>query len=220
MLVDTGLGQQDVRESKRRLGSAYPALFRPRLSMDETAISQIRLLGYDPRDVRHIVPTHVDLDHVGGLGDFPDAQVHIFKPELQHIQQPTPSDLRRFRLVQFDHNPKWVVHEEQGEQWFGFSSIRAIPGLSIDILLIPLIGHTRGHVGVAVKQGDRWLLHCGDAYYHHSQVTDAPDVPFGLAFFKPPCRLFVTRESRIYGGFSYWLPTIVAMLNCSVPTIR
>ena len=31
--------------------------------------------------------------------------------------------------------------------------------------LVPLPGHTLGHCGVAVWQGDRWLLHVGDAYY-------------------------------------------------------
>jgi glyoxylase-like metal-dependent hydrolase (beta-lactamase superfamily II) len=32
-------------------------------------------------------------------------------------------------------------------------------------LLVPLFGHTLGHCGVAIHQGDRWVLHVGDAYY-------------------------------------------------------
>ncbi|WP_373317754.1 MBL fold metallo-hydrolase [Planotetraspora silvatica] len=28
-------------------------------------------MGYDPADVRHIVVTHLDVDHCGGLPDFP-----------------------------------------------------------------------------------------------------------------------------------------------------
>lgn len=184
VLVDTGLGQQDITNSKARLGSLYPAVFKPKLDMQETAISQIRALGYDPKDVRHIILTHVDLDHAGGLSDFPDATVHIFKPELEQILRPTWQDRQRFRLIQFKHQPHWQVHEEQGEQWLGFGSIQAIPGLSVDILMVPLIGHTRGHTGIAVRQGNRWLLHCGDAYYHHSQITNEPNVPAGLGFFE------------------------------------
>ena len=184
VLVDTGLGTKDIQETDYRLGRAYPFLFKPQLQLEETAIEQIRALGYDPRDVRHILPTHVDLDHVGGLSDFPEADVHIFKPELQQIQQPTSKDRRRFRMVQFDHDPKWQVHEHEGENWFGFGGIRAIPSLSVDILMVPLIGHTMGHVGIAVKQGDKWLLHCGDAYYHHSQITQTPSAPAFLNFFE------------------------------------
>lgn len=177
ILVDTGLGSRDIAEPRRRLGGAYQTLFKPRLAMEETAIEQIQQMGFKASDVRHIAVTHVDLDHAGGLADFPQAQVHIFKPELEQLLKPGFRERTRFRKVQFEHQPDWRVHEEQGEEWFGFSSIRPIPGLSTDILLIPLIGHTRGHTGVAVKQGERWLLHCGDAYYHHSQVTQAPQVP-------------------------------------------
>lgn len=184
VLVDTGLGTDDVRDPERRLGGGFTAMARPRLSFDETAVAQIRALGYDPRDVRHIVPTHLDLDHVGGLSDFPHARVHVYKPELQQILQPGLRERIRFRQVRFAHQPQWVVHEEQGERWFGFDCIRALPGLATDILLVPLVGHTRGHTGVAVRQGDRWLLHCGDAYYHHSQVTATPRVPAAIQAFE------------------------------------
>lgn len=184
VLVDTGWGQQDILDPGRRLGRVYTGIFRPRLSMAETALSQLRTLGFTPSDVRHIVVTHLDLDHAGGLADFPHAQVHVFRPELAQITHPGRRERQRFRFSQFDHQPKWVVHEEAGESWFGFSRIRPLPRLPVDILMIPLVGHTMGHTGVAVKQGDKWLFHCGDAYYHHSQVTSDPQVPGGSMFFQ------------------------------------
>ena len=39
---------------------------------------------------------------------------------------------------------------------------------------MPLGGHTAGHTGVAVRDGDRWLLHCGDAYYYHRELAEDP----------------------------------------------
>jgi glyoxylase-like metal-dependent hydrolase (beta-lactamase superfamily II) len=54
---------------------------RPRLRRAETAREQVRWLGHAPRDVRHIVVTRLDFDHVGGLEDFPDATVHVFAGE-------------------------------------------------------------------------------------------------------------------------------------------
>lgn len=196
VLVDTGLGQQDIAEPRRRLGPFFPALLRPKFRRGETAIEQVRALGYDPRDVRDIVATHLDLDHVGGLADFPDARVHVYKPELGPATHPSLRDSARYRTVQFDHGPKWVVHEEQGESWFGFDSIRALPGLTDDVLMVPLTGHTRGHAGVAVKQGERWLLHCGDAYFHASQVTARPKVPIGLALFEASVQ--TNRRQRLH----------------------
>ena len=172
VLVDTGLGRKDVAEPSRRLGGLFTTVFGPCLALEETALSQIEALGHGARDVRHILPTHLDLDHAGGLSDFLEAQVHVFAPELDQIRQPTAKELKRFRMAQFEHDPKWVVHDAPTESWFGFDAIRPLPGA--DILMIPLIGHTRGHVGIAVKQGDRWKLHCGDAYYHRDQITATP----------------------------------------------
>jgi glyoxylase-like metal-dependent hydrolase (beta-lactamase superfamily II) len=39
-----------------------------------------------------------------------------------------------------------------------------------EVLLVPLTGHTRGHVRVAVETGGRWLLHAGDAYCDREQL--------------------------------------------------
>ena len=182
VLVDTGLGRKDIAEPKRRLGGAFTTLCKPVLAPEETALSQVEALGFQVRDVRHILPTHLDADHAGGLADFPEAQIHVLAPELQQIQHPTPRDLKRFRLAQFEHDPKWVVHTAPGESWFGFDAIRPIP--SADILMIPLIGHTMGHVGIAVREGDKWLLHCGDAYYHRDQLSATPRTSPALAFLE------------------------------------
>src|SRR5207244_12920276 len=48
----------------------------------------------------------------------------------------------------------------------------------------PLPGHTLGHTGVAVKQADGWLLHCGDAYFHHGEVQTPAHCPPALRAFQ------------------------------------
>lgn len=188
ILVDTGLGTGDVLEPNRRLGVGFVATLAPQLKMEETAIEQIKTMGFKASDVKHIVPTHLDLDHAGGLSDFPDAQVHVFEPEHRHAINPSLRDSLRFRKAHFEHGPKWVIHSEPVETWYGFQAIRPIAG--VDLLMVPLIGHTRGHVGVAVKQGSdsgkKWLLHCGDAYFHRSEVAlkHEDPMPAGVAFFE------------------------------------
>jgi glyoxylase-like metal-dependent hydrolase (beta-lactamase superfamily II) len=140
---------------------------QPWLSEDETAIRHVERLGYAAQDVRHIILTHLDIDHSGGLPDFPDAQVHVLQAEIDAAFAAAPSF--RYRPGHWAHGPKWVSYvPESNDTWFGFTALEA-QGLADDILLVPLGGHTAGHTGVAVPADDnKWLLHCGDAYYYHS----------------------------------------------------
>jgi glyoxylase-like metal-dependent hydrolase (beta-lactamase superfamily II) len=182
VLVDTGFGLDDAR-TPRQLGRVFNAVLRPRLDAAEAAISQVRELGFDPGDVRHIVTTHLDLDHAGGLPDFPDAEVHVLAPELKAALNPGWRERPRYIAAHWRHGPRWVEHETGGDEWFGFESVRVVPSSDAEILLVPLIGHSRGHSGVAVKRGDGWLLHCGDSFFHHGEIATPPRVPKGIAAF-------------------------------------
>ncbi len=183
VLIDTGFGNGDVH-TPRRLGMLFRAAVRPQLILGETAHSQIIARGFQAGDVRHIVTTHLDLDHSGGLPDFPDAEVHLLGAELSAAMKPSLRERARYIGAHWAHNPRWVEHEAGGEEWFGFESVRILPGSDAEILMIPLPGHTRGHTGVAVREGGRWLLHCGDAYFRQSEVQTPPSCPPGLVLFE------------------------------------
>ena len=88
LLVDTGFGSGDVADPKR-LGQPFRALVRPVLQAAETVHAQLLARGLDPADVTDIALTHLDLDHAGGLADFPQARVHVHEAELAAAQAPT-----------------------------------------------------------------------------------------------------------------------------------
>lgn len=191
VLVDTGIGLHDIDHPARRLGRDFLRRVRPVLDQGETALRQITRLGYAPQDVRHIVLTHLDRDHAGGLADFPDAQVHVHQPALEAALNPaTRRDRDRHRDSHWAHRPDWRPHQYTGgERWFGFAAVRALPGLPDELLLVPLAGHSTGHAGVAVRTddaaGERWLLHAGDAYFNHSETDpEHPHCPPGLRLFQ------------------------------------
>lgn len=173
VLVETGLGLADVRDPAGTLGAEWVTMAQPTLDEEETAVRQVARLGHAPSDVRHIIVTHLDVDHCGGLPDFPDAQVHVLADELRAARAEAPSF--RYRPAHWAHEPRWVTYElEPSEPWFGFTAV-PMTGLPPQIRLVPLGGHTAGHTGVAVHSGDRWLLHCGDAYYYHREMQDVKE---------------------------------------------
>jgi glyoxylase-like metal-dependent hydrolase (beta-lactamase superfamily II) len=181
ILIDTGFGTKDVA-TPARLGPAR-FLLSPRLETAGTALSQIRALGYDPGDVRHILVTHLDLDHAGGLADFPNAEVHLHAVELDLVRRRPLAARLRYRFGQWDHGPRWAGHAEAGEPWYGFERVKLVDGLGVEIAMIPLFGHTAGHSGYAIRAGDRWLLHAGDAYLRQGEIASPPRSTRGLALY-------------------------------------
>lgn len=182
VLVDSGLGTNDVANPDGSLAGWFRQVARPVLEIEETAVRQVVRLGYRPEDVRHIVLTHLDLDHAGGLRDFPQAKVHVYAEELRNaLAQANSRDRHRFRPAQWSHDPDWQTYTTAGEPWFGFEAARELPG---GMLLVPLGGHTLGHAGVAIPVGDKWLLHCGDAYFFHGETRAAAACPPGLRLFQ------------------------------------
>ncbi|MFC7753462.1 MBL fold metallo-hydrolase [Tsukamurella soli] len=139
VLVDSGLGTADYAAIASRLGFAFARLYaRPTVAPALAAIHQVRALGHRPEDVRHIVQTHLDLDHVGGLSDFPWAAVHVHADELAAATDRRGVKARgRYRPAMWAHGPDFTTYaEEDGEAWFGFSAVRALAGLPEQILLI------------------------------------------------------------------------------------
>ena len=182
ILVDTGFGTEDVHH-KQRLGWVR-LMTGPKLTLEETAIEQIKALGHQPGDVRHIIATHLDLDHAGGLGDFPGAEVHVHRTELAEALHPTVRTRARYRTAQWEHGPKWVEHEpQQGDPWFGFDRAKLLEASGVEIAMIALHGHTHGHCGVAVNTGDGWLLHAGDAYLDHGEIATPPVTTTGRSMY-------------------------------------
>ena len=198
VLIDTGYGTEDVHHPHPRLSRFFHALLNIRFRIEETALHQVKALGYSPDDVRHIVLTHLDFDHAGGLEDFPHARVHVMAREREAAERERRGFIarRRYRPAQWDDVRDWRTYAAGGEPWFGFDSVRQLEGLPPEILLVPLPGHTWGHAGIAVDTGRGWVLNAGDAYFYRRELdADQHRCTPGLRLYQT--MMEVDREARL-----------------------
>ncbi|GGC69445.1 hypothetical protein GCM10011504_54170 [Siccirubricoccus deserti] len=187
VLVDTGLGLRDMARPFARLPWLNAALLRFRYDPERTMLRRLRRLGFQPGDVRHIVMTHLDFDHAGGLIDFPHAAVHLMEPEAKAARQREGLLGRaRWRPAQWGDTSRWRTYSDRTEgRWFGFDAVTDMEGLPPELLLVPLPGHTPGHAGVAIEGPRGWMLHAGDSYFSRAEVhADPPSCPPGTAAYE------------------------------------
>jgi glyoxylase-like metal-dependent hydrolase (beta-lactamase superfamily II) len=187
ILLDTGFGLMDISRPGERLSRFFLRMLDPDFREELTAVRQIERLGFTARDVRHIVLTHLDFDHAGGLDDFPEAVVHMLGREIDDATaQHSWLDRQRYRPQQWSSRSRWTAYAPSaGEPWFGFDSVRALRGVPPEILMVPLAGHTLGHAGIAVRQNPGWLLLAGDAYFDRDELDPVnPRCIPGLRFYQ------------------------------------
>lgn len=207
VLFDTGFGLLDCANPAQRLSRFFLNLLDPDFKEELTAARQIQAMGYSVADVKHIVLTHLDFDHAGGLDDFPSATVHMMHSEAEDaVAQRSWLDRQRYRPQQWTTSyPRWQTYDPmEGEKWFGFSRVRDIPGLPPEILMVPLIGHTLGHAGLAVQENGKWLLLAGDAYFdqdemHPSRPRCAPGLRMYQWMMEKDHELRVANQNRLRG---------------------
>jgi len=154
-----------------------------------------------------VVFTHLDLDHAGGLGDFPEATAHVRSAEhaAAMARRGSPMQRGRYRPAHYRGHAHWDLYGDAGgEDWLDISGAHRVRGLD-GVWLVPLPGHSAGHAGVAVALGERWVLHAGDSFLDQRQLTAA-----GAAFRLPP----------VLAGFEVAVPADRHAYRASLETVR
>lgn len=73
VLADIGFGIRNIESPYSRLIPFFINLNRIQFDRKYTAVDRIQQLGFPPRNVRHIVLTHLDFDRAGGKRGFPKS---------------------------------------------------------------------------------------------------------------------------------------------------
>jgi glyoxylase-like metal-dependent hydrolase (beta-lactamase superfamily II) len=196
VLVDTGLGTDDYVHHSGIL-KLFRVVTHVPLDPQEAAVHQITRVGYKPEDVRNIVLTHMHFDHCGGLPDFPNAKIHVYRREYEaFLDRPRQfADLAYVRR-HIAHGPDWVFYEDTGGKWFDFNAIH-LP-FEPEMWLVPLPGHTRGLCGVAVKTADGWLFQASDAAALFNEEAPAWLIRLVLGPHQPRIRRFAEQHPDVH----------------------
>lgn len=171
-LIDTGIGTAARVDPKRHLGVGIAATSNPPRDRGSSVLGQLEALGHTSADVTDIFMTHLDMDHASGLADFPAATVHVHERELAAAKAPKLAERTRYLAANWAHGPQWSAFGA-GAPDADAAGLQGHALLGGEVVAIPMPGHTRGHTAIAVRDGEGWMLHAGDSFYHEPTIDPA-----------------------------------------------
>lgn len=162
VLYDTGLDPRAALDAVDVYGPLAEHIhleFTPEQRLDR----QIRALGYEVEDVRHVVLSHLHFDHAGGMSTFPQAQFWVGEGEMPYALWPDPLQAGYYRQEDLlaALSFRWMEVPGLDHDMFGDGSVT----------LVPTPGHTPGHLAMVVRLPGRNFVLTGDAAHHKDALT-------------------------------------------------
>lgn len=171
VLFDTGLGNKIKQQFED-----IPVLLHPILAYSFIKSAQ-QTLKQGHVNISKIIISHFHWDHVGGVKDFPEAEIWVDKPDYERAKEGKDGavlsqingDNIHWHFIPFSNTP--YENFEQSFDVYGDDSL----------IIVPLPGHTHGSIGLFVntESGKRYFL-TGDATYSLLGFTKPAEKSFLL----------------------------------------
>ncbi len=144
----------------------------------------IHARGLDPAAVTRVILTHLDWDHVGQVGCFPNAEILVHRPE--HEAATARSGAIRYKTDLWPAAFTPTLYDLGDDPYGPFPHSLALTERG-DVRLVPLPGHSAGQVGVVVHDDDTKLLFAADHVLRHDWFVEdhAAGRHLGLGIFYP-----------------------------------
>jgi len=160
--------------------------------------NSLRAAGYTPDQVDLVLVTHLHSDHVGGITTedgqrvFPNADIFVSKPESDFWLSPeiaakAPKDAQPF----FQSAQAIAAPYVKAGKWRTFNDSDSITD---GVKLVPLPGHTPGHVGYEFSSKGQRILFWGDIIHAQRVQLEHPEV---TAVFDIDQRAAAVRRNKL-----------------------
>lgn len=158
---------------------------------------QLEKINIKIDDVKLIVLTHMHLDHIDGLRNFPKQEIMVGDIEFTH-----PDNVFKSILPAW-FKPNRLMYKPGKIEIFdaAFPVTRAE-----DLLYIPTPGHTLGHSSLVFKTDDFDIIFAGDASYDQAQVLSG-ELPGANTDYKKTAETYQKILSYASSHKMIYLPT-------------
>ncbi len=138
--------------------------------------------GLSTGDITHLVITHIHPDHVAGAltadGQAVFENAQMFIAEADHSFWTDPGNFTTANeMVANWHQIALTLNRAYGER---VTPVADSAGIVSGVSLMPLPGHTPGHVGVRIDDGSESFLHVADIV--HAQDLQLADPEIAVVF--------------------------------------
>jgi N-acyl homoserine lactone hydrolase len=188
--IDTGMTSR--AKTPRIMRRLVPTPFA---SPEDEVGPQMRAKGLDPSDVRLVIVTHLDWDHVGGVGHFPNAEVLVHRPEMEFAK--TFGGKMRYQPKLWPAAFSPTLFDLGDEPLGPFPQSKPVTDRG-DVTLVPIPGHSIAQVGAVVRANGVSLFFGADHMLRQDWFVDdyASGRMVGLGlFFKDKA---IETSKRIY----------------------
>lgn len=179
LLVDAGpVGGVRIPRPMRRIAPV------PDVRPEQEIGSALRARGLDPDDVDRVIVTHLDYDHVGGIGQLSHAEALVHAPEWEFAM--TRGGRMRVQPERWPETFAPTRYELDDGPYGPFPASRAITARG-DVRVVPLPGHSPGQVGVVLEDDDATIFLCADHVLREDWLAEdlAAGRELGLGIYGP-----------------------------------